>query len=76
MHPSYFLFSAPERGEKTRLGDELRREELLMPRAGLGTDRDGTDDDMCEGGFSHAFSGTTRVAHEPRSCTFASTSSR
>jgi hypothetical protein len=53
--PSYSLFSAPEGGEKTRLGGELRREERLIPRAGLSTDRGGTDDDLCEGGFSPAF---------------------
>jgi hypothetical protein len=55
QQPSYFLFSAPEGGEKTRLGGELLREELLIPRAGLSTDRDGTDDDLCEGGLSSAF---------------------
>ena len=55
MQPSYFLFSSPEGGEKTRLGGELRREERLIPRAGLSTDQGGTDDDLCEGGFSPAF---------------------
>jgi hypothetical protein len=55
LQPSYFLFSAPEGGEKTRLGGALRREEQLIPRVGLSTDRDGTDDDLSEGGFSHAF---------------------
>ena len=55
LQPSYFLFSAPEGGEKTRLGGELRREDRLIPRAGLSTDRGGTDDDLCEGGFSPAF---------------------
>jgi hypothetical protein len=78
LHPSYFLFSTLKGGEKTRLGGELRREERLIPRAGLSTDRDGTIDDLCEGFFSHAFppsSGTTGVAHEPRSGRFASTSS-
>jgi hypothetical protein len=63
----------------TRLGGALRREEQLIPRAGLSTDRDGTDDDLSEGGFSPAFppsSGTTGVAQEPRSCRFDSTSSR
>jgi hypothetical protein len=55
LHPSYFLFSAPEGGEKTRLGGEMRREEQLIPRAVLSTDRDGTDDDLSEGGFSLAF---------------------
>jgi hypothetical protein len=56
MQPSYFLFSAPEGGEKTRLGGAKRREEQLIPRAGLSTDRDGTDDDdMSEGCFSPAF---------------------
>jgi hypothetical protein len=54
LQPSFFLFSAPEGGEKTRLGGALRREEELIPRAGLGTDRDGNDDDLCEGGFSPA----------------------
>jgi hypothetical protein len=55
QQPSYFLFSAREGGEKTRLGGELRGEERLLPRAGLSTDRDGTDDDLSEGGFSLAF---------------------
>jgi hypothetical protein len=55
LQPSYFLFSAPEGGEKARQRGELRREELLIPRAGLSTDLDGTDDDLCEGGFSLAF---------------------
>jgi hypothetical protein len=54
MQPSYFLFSAPEGGEKSRLGGALRREEQLLPRAGLSTDRDGTDDDLRRG-FSLAF---------------------
>jgi hypothetical protein len=55
LQPSYFLFSAPEGGEKTRLGGAVRREEQLIPRGGKSTDRDGTDDDLSEGGFSHAF---------------------
>jgi hypothetical protein len=79
MQPSYFLFSALEGGEKTRLGGALRREEQIVPRAGLSTDRDGTDDILSEGVFSLAFpprSGTTGVAHEPRSGMFVSTSSR
>jgi hypothetical protein len=78
LQSSYFLFSTPEGGEKTRLGGELRREEHLIPRAGLSTDRGGTDDDLCEGGFSSAFPpifGTTGVAQEPRSAMFASTCS-
>jgi hypothetical protein len=78
LQPSYFLFSAPEGGEKTRLSGELRREERLIPRAGLSTDRDGTDDDLSEGVFHLPFppvSGTTGVAQEPRSGRFDSTSS-
>jgi hypothetical protein len=78
LQPSYFLFSAPEGGEKTRLGGALRREEQLIPRAGLSTDRDGTDDDLCEGVFYMPVplgSGTTGVAQEPRSGRFDSTSS-
>jgi hypothetical protein len=55
LHPRYFLFSAPEGGEKTRLGGELRREERLIPRAGLSTDRGGTDNNLCEWGLSPAF---------------------
>jgi hypothetical protein len=51
LQPSYFLFSAPEGGEKTRLGGGQRREEQLVPRAGMSTDRDGTDDDLSEGVF-------------------------
>jgi hypothetical protein len=78
VRPSYFPFSAPEGGEKTRLGGELRREEHVIPRAGLSTDRGGTDDDLCEGVFHLPFppsSGTTGVAQEPRSGRSASTSS-
>jgi hypothetical protein len=44
----------------------------------MSTARDGTDEDLSEGGFSHAFppsSGTTGVARYPRSGKFASTSS-
>jgi hypothetical protein len=52
---SYFLFPAPERGGKTRLGGEVRREEHLLPRAGMSTDRDGTDEDMSEGVFHMPF---------------------
>jgi hypothetical protein len=54
LQPSYSLLSAPEGREKTRLGGALRREEQLIPPAGLSTDRDGTDDDLSEGGFSPA----------------------
>jgi hypothetical protein len=78
MQPRYFLFPAPEGGEKTRLGGELRREEQLIPRAGMSTDRDGTVDDLSEGFFhwpSPPSSGTTGVAHEPRSGRSVSTSS-
>jgi hypothetical protein len=78
MQPNYFLLSAPEGGGKTRLGGELHREEQLIPRAGMSTDRDGTDGDLSEGGFhlpSPASSSTTGVAHEPRSGKFGSTSS-
>jgi hypothetical protein len=69
MQPSYFLFLAPEGGGKTRLGGEQRREEQLIPRAGMSTGRDGTDDDLSEGVFhmpSPLSSGTTRASHEPR----------
>jgi hypothetical protein len=55
LQPSYFLFLAPEGGGKIRLGGELRREEQLIPRAGMSTDRDGTDDNLKEGDFSPAF---------------------
>jgi hypothetical protein len=48
---SYFLFLAPEGGGKTRLGGEVRNEEHLLPRAGMSTDRDGTDEDLSEGIF-------------------------
>jgi hypothetical protein len=34
----------------------MRREEQQVPRAGLSTGRDGTNDDLSEGGFSPAFS--------------------
>jgi hypothetical protein len=56
LHLSYLHFPAPEGGGKTRLGGEVRREEHLIPRARKSKDRDGTDDDLSEGGFSHAFS--------------------
>jgi hypothetical protein len=49
LQPRSFLFSVPEGGEK------LHREEQLIPQAGLSTDRNGTDDDLSEGVFSHAF---------------------
>jgi hypothetical protein len=78
LQPSYFLFSAPEGGEKTGLGGAMRRKEQLIPRAGLSTDRDGTGDDLCEGVLHLPFplgTGTTGVAHEPRSGRFDSTSS-
>jgi hypothetical protein len=52
---SYLLFLAPEGGGKTRLGGEMRREEQLIPRAGMSTDRDGTDEDLSEGGFHMPF---------------------
>jgi hypothetical protein len=52
MQPRYFLFQAPEGEEKTRLGSEPRREEQLLPRAGMSTDRDGTVDDQSEGFFT------------------------
>ena len=55
LQPGFFLLPAPAGGEKARLGGELRREERLIPRAGLSTDQGGTDDDLCEGGFSPAF---------------------
>jgi hypothetical protein len=78
VQPSYFLFPTSEGGEKTRLGGELGLEEQLLPRAGMSTDRDGTDNDLSEGVFQMSFppsSGTTGVAQEPRSSRFASTSS-
>jgi hypothetical protein len=78
LQPSYFLFLAPEGGEKTRLGGELRRKEQLLPRAGMSTDRDGTNDGLSVGVFhlsSPPRSGTTGVAYEPRLGRFASTSS-
>jgi hypothetical protein len=49
LQPSYFLFPSLEGGGKTRLGGELRREEQLLIRTGMCTDRDGTVDDMSEG---------------------------
>jgi hypothetical protein len=62
LQPSSFLLSASEGGEKTRLGGALRREEQLIPRAGLSTDRGGTGDDLSEGGFSLAF--PPRLRHD------------
>jgi hypothetical protein len=67
MRPSYFLFSAPAGGEKTKLGGELRREERLISRTGMCKDRVGTIDDLNEGVFHLPFtpsSGKTGVAHE------------
>jgi hypothetical protein len=52
---SYFLFRAPEGGRKTRLDGEVHWEEHLLSRAGMSTDRDGTDDDLSEGGFHMHF---------------------
>jgi hypothetical protein len=52
---SYFYFQAPEGGGKTRLGGEVRREEQLLPPAGMSTDRDGTDEDLSEGVFHMPF---------------------
>jgi hypothetical protein len=49
---SYVLFPASEGGGKTRLGGEVRQEEQLLPRAGKSTDRDGTDENLCEGFFT------------------------
>jgi hypothetical protein len=43
---SYLLFRAPERGGKTRQSGEVRREQHLLPHAGMSTDRDGTDEDL------------------------------
>jgi hypothetical protein len=51
MRPSYFLFLAPEGGEKTMLGGEMRREEQLISRTGMCMGRVGTVDDLSEGGF-------------------------
>jgi hypothetical protein len=65
LHPRYSLFSASEGGGKTKLGGEVRREQQLLPRAGMSTDRDGTDDDLNDGIFHMPFppsSGTTGVA--------------
>jgi hypothetical protein len=52
---SYSHFPAPEGGGETRLGGEVRREEHLLPRAGMSTDRDGTDEDVSEGVFHIPF---------------------
>jgi hypothetical protein len=39
----------------TRLGGEVRREEQLPTRAGISTDRDGTDEELSEGFFHMPF---------------------
>jgi hypothetical protein len=52
LQPSYFLFPTPKGGEKTRRGGELRREEQLLTRMGMCTDRDRTVDDLSEGVFT------------------------
>jgi hypothetical protein len=65
LWPSYFLFPAPEGGEKAKLGGELRRTERLISQAGMYKDRVGTVDDRSEGFFHLHFppsSGTTGVA--------------
>jgi hypothetical protein len=76
LHISYFLFLAFEGGGKTRLGGKVRREEQLLSRAGMSTDRDGTDEDRSEGGFHLPFPlaparpelhGTRGHARSPRS---------
>jgi hypothetical protein len=54
-HLSYCLFPTPEGGEKTRLGGEVRREEQVLSRAGMTTDRGGTDEDLSEGVFHMPF---------------------
>jgi hypothetical protein len=67
LWPSYFPFPTPERGEKAKLGGELRREERPLSRTGMCKDRVGTVDDLSEGVFYVPFppsSGTTGVAHE------------
>jgi hypothetical protein len=46
VRPSYFLFPAPEGGEKIKLGGELRREEQLISRTGMCMDRVGTVDNI------------------------------
>jgi hypothetical protein len=77
MRPSSFLFPAPARGEKTKLGGELRREEQLICRIGVCKDRVGTVDDLSEGVSRMSFppiSGTTGVAQEQRSGMSHSTS--
>jgi hypothetical protein len=79
LRPSCFLFLAPEGGEKTKLGGELRREGQLISRTGIRKDRVGTVDDHSEGGFhlpSPPSSGTTGVAQEQRSRRSDSTSTR
>jgi hypothetical protein len=48
LQPSYFLFLAPDGGEKTKQGGELRREEQLIYRTWMCKDRVGTVDDMSE----------------------------
>jgi hypothetical protein len=73
MRPIYFLFLAPARGEKTKLGDELRREERLISRTGMCKDRVGTIDDMSEGIFHLRFP-PTGVAYKQRSGSSDSTS--
>jgi hypothetical protein len=74
---SHFLFPTPEAGGKTRLGGEVRREEQLLSRAGMRTDRDGTDEDLSMGFFTclSPGSGTTGVARYPRLGKFAYSSS-
>jgi hypothetical protein len=77
LYLSYLLFPVPEGGGTTRLGGEVRREEQLLPRAGKSKARDGTDEDMSEGGFHMPFPlaparpeshGTRGQARSPRPC--------
>jgi hypothetical protein len=67
LRPRYFFFSAPEGGENTRLGGELRREGELISRTGMCVDRGGNDNyGHGKGVFACPNSGTTGVPHERR----------
>jgi hypothetical protein len=63
----YFLFLAPARGEKAKLGGELRHEERLISRTGMCKDRVGTIDDLSEGGFHLRFPPTLARPESHRS---------
>jgi hypothetical protein len=64
MRLRHCFFPAPEGGRKTRLGGELRREEQRLSRTGVCVDREGTVDDVSDGGLSPPFPPPTPALQE------------